>query len=265
MTTKRFATHQMMAAGHPRLAFELDTYTELWRTSGGHEHFRRDADYFARKGPFEPVQTWLAGLTAATRAKRDLVEQRIAVANGGFPDFALYNCYSCHRSMRVAAWEKPDDGDDAPPGTLRLHDGHARALLAVLEATAPSLAAAAAATRSTALQSANGNPAHDPRRERVAATGARAHRAEEHRAAHGIAPTWKRRSMRSSPRRNAATFVDYAAAEQAAMGMVLLLAELDPDGPRTRPTSKRCSIRCRTTRSSTAPLRAGTRVAGNTK
>ena len=105
----RFATHQMMAAGHPRLAFELDTYTELWRTSGGREHFRRDTDYFARKGTFEPVQTWLAGLTATTRREAELVEQRIAIAGGGFPDFALFNCYSCHRSMRVAAWERTEE------------------------------------------------------------------------------------------------------------------------------------------------------------
>ena len=31
------------------------------------------------------------------------------------------------------------------------------------------------------------------------------------------------------------TFVDYAAAEQAAMGMVLLLAELEADGPGREP------------------------------
>ena len=30
----RYANHRMMAAGHPRLVFELDTYLELWRTSG---------------------------------------------------------------------------------------------------------------------------------------------------------------------------------------------------------------------------------------
>lgn len=89
-----------MAAGHPRLTFELDTYTELWRTSGGREHFQRDADYLARKGSFEPVHAWLAGLTASTRREADLIEQRIALAGGGFPDFALFNCYSCHRSMR---------------------------------------------------------------------------------------------------------------------------------------------------------------------
>ena len=227
--SKRFATHQMMAAGHPRLAFELDTYTELWRTSGGHEHFRRDADYFARKGTFEPVHTWLAGLTAATRREADLVEQRLAVANGGFPDFALFNCYSCHRSMRVAAWEKPDDGA-TPPGTLRLHDGHPRALLAVLDATAPSLSAPLR-DAINALQSANGNPAMiRAANESLRQALARIEQKNTERA-------WKRQDLEAAldaliAAAKRGTFVDYAAAEQAAMGMVLLLAELDADGPR---------------------------------
>jgi hypothetical protein len=229
--SKRFATHQMMAAGHPRLAFELDTYTELWRTSGGHEHFRRDADYLARKGTFEPVQTWLAGLAATTRREADLVEQRLDVAGGGFPDFALFNCYSCHRSMRVAAWEKPDEGT-TPPGTLRLHDGHPRALLAVLDATEPSLSAPLR-DAITAMQSANGNPtliraANDSLRQALT-------RIEQNTAGRH----WQRQDLEAAldaliaaARRG--TFVDYAAAEQAAMGMVLLLAELDADGPKVR-------------------------------
>ena len=30
----RIASHTLMAAGHPRLSFALDTFTEIWRTSG---------------------------------------------------------------------------------------------------------------------------------------------------------------------------------------------------------------------------------------
>ena len=223
----RFATHQMMAAGHPRLAFELDTYTELWRTSGGREHFRRDADYFARKGSFEPVQTWLAGLNAVTRREADLVEQRINLAGGGFPDFALFNCYSCHRSLRVAAWERAED-ETTPPGTLRLHDGHARTLLAVLDANDPALAAPLRGAVNT-LQSANGNPAvihtaNQSLREALELIGSRTaqrpwQRQDRQAALEALVAAAKRGS-----------FVDYAAAEQAAMGMVLLLADLDASG-----------------------------------
>jgi hypothetical protein len=225
----RFATHQMMAAGHPRLAFELDTYTELWRTSGGREHFRRDDDYIARKGRFDPVQTWLAGLTAITRREADLVEQRLRLANGGFPDFALFNCYSCHRSMRVAAWERKEE-ETTPPGTLRLHDGHARTLLAVLDATDESLSPALR-NAATTLQSANGNSTmiHGANQALTQAlqridrqTARRSWTKQEKEAALDALVAAARRG----------SFIDYAAAEQAAMGMVLLLAELDASGSR---------------------------------
>jgi len=227
----RFATHQMMAAGHPRLSFELDTYTELWRTSGGREHFRRDADYFARKGlskdDAEPVRVWLAGLSATTRREADLVEQRLSLAAGGFPDFALFNCYSCHRSMRVAAWEKPAD-DQTPPGTLRLHDGHARALLTMLDATDDASLSAPLRSALNALQNANGNAdtiraANRDLRAALAAIEKKTspqsfRRAELEASLDALIDAAKR-----------GTFTDYAAAEQAAMGMVLLMAELNVD------------------------------------
>lgn len=228
--TTRFASHRMMAAGHPRLAFELDTYTELWRTSGGREHFQQDADYLARKGKFEPVQTWLAGLTAVTRREADLAEQRITLAGGGFPDFALFNCYSCHRSMRVAAWERAEE-ETSPPGSLRLHDGHARTLLAVLDATDLSLAAPFR-NAITMLQGANGNPTT------IRAANQSLREALETIQKQSARNPWKRANLEaaldalvSAARRGA--FLDYAAAEQAAMGMVLLLAELDASGSRT--------------------------------
>ncbi|MDX1562827.1 MAG: multiheme c-type cytochrome, partial [Gammaproteobacteria bacterium] len=48
-TEDKFASHSMMAAGHPRLTFELDTFTELWRLAGNPPHFIADDDYAARK------------------------------------------------------------------------------------------------------------------------------------------------------------------------------------------------------------------------
>ena len=104
--------------------------------------------------------------------------------------------------------------------------------MAVLDATEPSLSAPVR-DAITALQSANGNPtliraASESLRQSLA-------RIEQKTAGRH----WRRRDLEAAldaliaaARRG--TFVDYAAAEQAAMGMVLLLAELDADGPRTR-------------------------------
>jgi hypothetical protein len=151
------------------------------------------------------------------------------MANGGFPDFALFNCYSCHRSMRVAAWEHSED-ETTPPGSLRLHDGHARTLLAVLDATNAPLSAPLRSAITT-LQTANGNPATI----RAANQSLRAALdAIQRRTAQR---SWKRADLGNAldalvAAAKRGSFVDYAAAEQAAMGMVLLLAELDAGSAR---------------------------------
>lgn len=54
----KFATHRIMAAGHPRQSFELDTFTELWRTAGRQPHYRVDADYRQRKSSSSHSYTW---------------------------------------------------------------------------------------------------------------------------------------------------------------------------------------------------------------
>ena len=55
----QFVFHRIMAAGHPRIAFELDLFTALQR------HHDEDADYKARKGVAGGVQTWAVGQALA--------------------------------------------------------------------------------------------------------------------------------------------------------------------------------------------------------
>ena len=52
----KFVTHRMMGAGHPRLAFELDTFTEIQPA-----HYAVDDDYRKRKTVASGVQTWAVG------------------------------------------------------------------------------------------------------------------------------------------------------------------------------------------------------------
>lgn len=125
----RFASHRLMAAGHPRLSFELDTYTELWRTSGGREHYRVDADYAQRKPPSPAAEVWAAGLVANSHALIGQVSSRYGT-DGSLPDFALFNCYSCHRTMRLRDWQDKGRDANAEPGSLRFDDS----VLAVLQA-----------------------------------------------------------------------------------------------------------------------------------
>ena len=62
-----------MAAGHPRLTFELDTFNDLWRTAGRQPHYRADADYRERKDIDGHIYTWAAGVLAESRQRLELV------------------------------------------------------------------------------------------------------------------------------------------------------------------------------------------------
>lgn len=223
--SSRLATHRMMAAGHPRLTFELDTYTEVWRTSGGREHFRRDADYAKRKNQAASLTVWLAGLTETTR--RSIAQVPLHTnKRAALPEFAIYNCYSCHRSMRVTGWG--DAESDGVPGVLRLQDASSRVLLALAGSFAVSGTAALRRDLAALQAAANDSPdrasaAAEQAQRSLAAVAAGlartdATRAREERALAALAAAARR-----------GRFSDYASAEQAAMGMVLLLAELELD------------------------------------
>src|SRR5205823_8611319 len=56
----KFVTHRLMGAGHPRLRFELDTFT---RTQPA--HFLVDDAYRARKNAASGVQIWAIGQALA--------------------------------------------------------------------------------------------------------------------------------------------------------------------------------------------------------
>lgn len=215
----RHANHRLMAAGHPRLVFELDTYSELWRTSGGREHYRRDEDYAKRKAESDSVTVWLAGLIeAASRSLEIIGDERHS--KGVFPDFALFNCYSCHRSMRLQRWR---DVPGLAPGSLRVNDSALVMLAAVLDAIDPARAKALRNTTTNLHRAANeGMP--------ELRAAARALREEmpalQQRLAQQKFDTVRRDAVVKAILAAAGRgeYPDYSAAEQAAMAVTLLLA-----------------------------------------
>jgi hypothetical protein len=112
-----------MAAGHPRLAFELDTFTELWRTAGRQPHYRVDADYENRKKIDGHAYTWAAGLLAEGRRRLDLIQSGYFDVPGMFPELAFYDCHACHRSMKTVQWRALPRHGGAGPGIPFINDG----------------------------------------------------------------------------------------------------------------------------------------------
>jgi hypothetical protein len=88
-----FVTHRMMAAGHPRVSFELDLFSAL------QQHWDEDADYAARKGRSDHLRLWLVGQAEAVRRSVSLYAVPSLRMQGSFPEFYFYDCHSCHRQI----------------------------------------------------------------------------------------------------------------------------------------------------------------------
>jgi Cytochrome c554 and c-prime len=116
----KFATHRMMAAGHPRLSFEMDTFLALQPP-----HYRVDENYKRRKPTYSSTQNWSYGQLAAALREMDAL-QGPRINNGrAFPELALFNCYGCHMSsMRRTDWSHRLLESGAEPGSVPISDGH---------------------------------------------------------------------------------------------------------------------------------------------
>lgn len=112
----KYVTHRIMGAGHPRLSFELDTFT-----ADQPAHFLVDDDYARRKRVWTGVQTWAIGQTIAARHFANAVLQ--GRDTGLFPELTLFDCHSCHHSMDDLRW-RPRESIGLGPGALRFNDAN---------------------------------------------------------------------------------------------------------------------------------------------
>lgn len=114
----RFVTHRIMGAGHPRMSFELDTFTALQPA-----HFKVDADYRKRKGNWNGVQVWAIGQAMALQKQLDALLDPNNGMDGIFPELVMFDCHSCHRSLNAQRWE-PRESVGLGPGIPRLNDSN---------------------------------------------------------------------------------------------------------------------------------------------
>lgn len=117
-TRDRMITHRIMGAGHPRLAFELDTFTWL-----GRPHYAIDKDWIERKGEWNGVRDWAVGQGVAATNLIDQLTDPKAGWQGIFPELVLFNCYACHKRMSDKSWG-PRQGTGLGPGVVRLYDAN---------------------------------------------------------------------------------------------------------------------------------------------
>ena len=118
----KFVDHRMMGAGHPRLSFELDTFTQIEPA-----HFVVDDDYRARKHVAGAVQTWAIGQGMALSQTLEAVLDPKRNRDGIFPEPVLFDCHACHQPMSAGTWQAaPEPGSGAGHRPLqRRQPGHA--------------------------------------------------------------------------------------------------------------------------------------------
>jgi hypothetical protein len=220
-TADKFATHRMMAAGHPRLSFEMETFLALQPP-----HYRIDEGYKKRKPTYTSTQNWSYGqLAAALRAVETLQGPRVN-NSGAFPELALFNCYGCHMSsMRRTDWSHRLLESGAEPGSVPISDGYLIMAWIIARELDPSsapgllrmsrsLLAASASERSQIV-------------ERSRDVGASLRRLCEQAATRVWKPADERQLLRTLVAvGTSGEFRDYVGAEQAVMGIDGLLIHL---------------------------------------
>lgn len=225
--TGQFVSHSMMAAGHPRVVFELDLFTAL------QQHYDVDADYVARKGTPNSVRMWAVGQAEAVRRSTDLFAQDKFGTEGMFPEYYFFDCHSCHREIKDGPQAnrtfETNPGRPIPFGLAPYNDENIIMLSAVSRALVPGRAASFdAASKDFHRAMGQGRPqaaaaAQKLRGEAAALSDALAQRSYSGNDAFTVVAAIA--GTATSPR-----FTDYAGSAQAVMAVDTLLNAMVREG-----------------------------------
>ncbi len=115
-TDKKLANHDIMGAGHPRLVFELESFT-----ANQPAHYKIDTDYIKRKGEFSGLRMWAVGQLSAAQQTLELMQQHLSKKRGMFPELVLFDCHACHHPMTDKRWQQTSLTPKGTPGRVRLN------------------------------------------------------------------------------------------------------------------------------------------------
>jgi Cytochrome c554 and c-prime len=218
-TSDKFATHAIMAAGHPRLSFELDTFLALEPV-----HYRIDDDYRRRKPSFTDTQVWSRGQLLATQAELLALQGPMVTVSHTFPELALFNCTSCHdTSMHRLEWRARQLTGDMRPGTVPINDANLR-MSWMIARTLSDVEGARIQNLAQALQQ---SVAGDPRQIAAASAQLRSALSEILAKVGDDRTTLRPRALLDNILQagTEGEYRDYLGAEQAVMGIDLLMNE----------------------------------------
>ncbi len=130
----RFVTHRLMGAGHPRMTFELDTFTVV-----APAHFKVDADWEKRKRLWDGVKVWAIGQAIAVSETMSVLTDPKRSHDGLFPELVLFDCHACHHPMSDKRWAPRVAG--LGPGVVRINDSSMLMVRAIARVVDPAFGA----------------------------------------------------------------------------------------------------------------------------
>jgi hypothetical protein len=223
---KQFVSHRIMGAGHPRMSFELDTFTQVQPA-----HYRPNPDDGVRgEQNAAHAKVWAIGQAVQARRMLQLLNDPSVARHGIWPEYVFFDCYACHHLMSDMRWlPRPGTGLEGSPGVARLDDASLLMLRRALDVVAPDAAQRlgdATIALHAALSRGEGSPPRAIEQAASVVEGATAAlEAWEPTAAqvHALASGLARDAARGYYR-------DYSGSEQAVMAIQALAASLHQQG-----------------------------------
>jgi hypothetical protein len=126
-TKDKVVDHELIAAGHPDLNFELDTFG--WAQPAHYREVR------AAAGKSLPrVRVWAVGQAAALAEGMRMLAQR---AGRNWPEFSELECYQCHHELRLDSWRIQRGYGGRKPGSLQVNTARTEVVRVLVAQAAP--------------------------------------------------------------------------------------------------------------------------------
>jgi hypothetical protein len=112
-TAEHDVDHRMIAAGHPDLVFELDSYSAI-----------EPAHWKPAPDPYHDVRLWAVG--QAIQLRESLKKLARHTRGESWPEFSDYDCFSCHHSLTTPenSWRQERGYEHRAPGSPAWDTAH---------------------------------------------------------------------------------------------------------------------------------------------
>ncbi len=116
---ERDVNHDLIAAGHPRLFFELSAFhanmPKHWPVRD--DLARQSPDGKRPNQSYFEAKLWAVGQVASAEAAVELLVSRVSSEEAIWPEFAEHGCFACHHDLTANSWRQERAFPNRRPGS----------------------------------------------------------------------------------------------------------------------------------------------------